>query len=78
MCPVLLLDVSTRTRCKDLPPFAFLEVPESQEDILIVHSVVRGVVILGAADSLMCNTPVLLYYEVFSIHVSFFNNSCDL
>lgn len=78
MCPVLLLDVSTRTRCKDLPPFAFLEVPESQKDILIVHSVVRGVVIFGAADSLMCNTPVLLYYEILSIHVSFFNNSCDL
>lgn len=33
-CPVLPLDVSTQTRCQDLPPFAFSGVPERQEDIV--------------------------------------------
>lgn len=34
VCPVLPLDVSMQTRCQDLPPFVFPEVPESQEEIL--------------------------------------------
>lgn len=69
MCPVLPLDVSTQTRCQDLYPFVFPEVPESQEEILAYLQWLEGLsfsvqhkkkVAEEKLRSVMSNTPDLL------------------
>lgn len=61
--------MSTQTRCQDLPPFAFPEVPESQEDILAYIQWLEGLsfsvqqrkeVAEEKLRSVMSNTPDLL------------------
>uniref|UniRef100_K1QU58 Uncharacterized protein n=1 Tax=Magallana gigas TaxID=29159 RepID=K1QU58_MAGGI len=68
-CTVLPIDVSTQTRCQDLPPFAFPEVPESREDILAYNQWLEGFSFSGQQKkkvaeeklhSVMSNTPDLL------------------
>ncbi|XP_052696174.1 uncharacterized protein LOC128174739 [Crassostrea angulata] len=68
-CTVLPIDVSTQTRCQDLPPFAFPEVPESREDILAYIQWLEGLsfsvhqrkkVAEEKLRSVMSNTPDLL------------------
>lgn len=69
VCSVLPLDVSMQTRCQDLPPFAFPEVPESQEDILAYIQWLEGLsfsvqqkkkVAEEKLRTVMSNTPDLL------------------
>lgn len=68
VCSVLPLDVSAQIRCQDLPPFAFPEVPESQEDILayiqwlegLSFSVQQKKVAEEKLRTVMSNTPDLL------------------
>lgn len=64
-------------------PFAVPEVPKSQEDIFAYIQWLEGFSFLvqqkkGVTEklrSVMSNTPDLMYCEVLSIHLSFFNNS---
>lgn len=50
MCPVLLLDVSTQASFQDLSSVCCPRGSRESGRHIRVHSVVRGVVILGAAE----------------------------